>query len=108
MTGAGRLLALALLAATLPGCAAARRPMLHRVTIEQLQYRPAVVSAALGDTVEWLNRDIVPHTATALDRRWDTGDIQPGARGRVVIRERGAQAYGCQYHPEMKGRVDAS
>jgi plastocyanin len=103
---AGWLLVILGLAVGVAGCAAQRRPVLRHVTIQAFRYRPADLQAEVGDTVEWRNRDIVPHTATARNRRWDAGDIQPGAVGRVVLRERGAQPYGCLYHREMQARLE--
>jgi len=40
----------------------------HRVTIQGLRFTPADVVAAPGDTVVWVNRDLVPHTVTAKDK----------------------------------------
>ena len=35
------------------------------VTIKQLVFSPALISVKQGDTIEWVNKDFVAHTATA-------------------------------------------
>jgi len=47
----------------------------------------ALVLAAVGDTLVWSNRDVVPHTATADGGGWNTGSIPAGGERRVVVRE---------------------
>ncbi len=39
-----------------------------QVTIDKVAYGPADISAHVGDTIEWSNKDIVAHTATARDK----------------------------------------
>lgn len=34
------------------------------VVIDKLVFSPAVVNAKVGDTIEWVNNDILAHTAT--------------------------------------------
>lgn len=99
----------ALVAATLAaGCAdAAPMAQAHSVAIRGFQYAPAVVEVAVGDTVVWINEDVVPHTATAVDRAWDTGSIGGKASGRVVIAREGTHRYVCAFHPSMEAEVVA-
>jgi plastocyanin len=42
-----------------------------RVAIDKLTFAPAQVSAHVGDTIEWVNRDFIAHTATARNQDWD-------------------------------------
>jgi len=61
---------------------------------------------AVGDTVVWINRDIVPHTATGHGRsRWDTGQLTQGQEGRYVARRAGETSYACTLHPTMHGKL---
>src|SRR5689334_5925848 len=75
-----------------------------QVTIDKLAFAPAEVNAKVGDTVEWVNKDALAHTATASNGDWNvvTG---PNQSGRVVLKKVGAVDYFCKYHPNMKGRV---
>ncbi len=78
----------------------------HRVVISSLMFAPAQISVKAGDRVTWLNDDIVPHTATASDHRWDTGIIEPGQQVTLQIPEGDVTAdYYCLYHPLMKGSI---
>jgi plastocyanin len=100
---AGRFLLVAMIAA--PAASCARRPALHRVTMQRVAFEPAALGVAAGDTVEWDNRDLVPHTTTATSGAWDSKVIEPNASWRTVIAARGDQAYACTLHPTMKGRI---
>jgi len=80
------------------------RPQSIPVDIKQFAYVPARVQAHEGDTLVFTNHDIVPHTATARDKAWDTGTIAPGETGRVVVN--GAGEFLCTFHPTMTGRID--
>jgi len=42
-----------------------------QIKMAQVAYAPAQVSAHVGDTIEWVNEDIVAHTATARNGAWD-------------------------------------
>ena len=41
-------------------------PRTHTVKIEGMAFVPATLEVSVGDTVEWINEDLVPHTATAI------------------------------------------
>lgn len=78
----------------------------HTVTIDAVSFRPATITIAPGDTVVWVNRDIVPHTSTAGVRGgFDSGTIAAGASWKRTFTQKGALAYVCQFHPAMKGTV---
>ncbi len=75
-----------------------------QVTIEKLIYTPAAVGAKAGDTIEWVNKDVIAHTATATNGDWDVM-IGPNKTARVMLKKAGAVDYFCKFHPNMKGRV---
>lgn len=75
-----------------------------QITIDKLVFAPADVTAKVGDTVEWVNNDILAHTATATNKDWDVM-IAPKKSGTLVLRKVGAFDYFCKYHPNMKGRI---
>jgi plastocyanin len=81
-------------------------PPTHTVEIRGMEFHPAVLTVAVGDTIVWINRDIVPHTATASGRRdWDTGQLLQGQTGRYIARARGIARYVCTLHPTMHGKL---
>ena len=90
-------------ALALGGCAGERKPVRHNVVIHNFVFEPAKVTVHPGDELLFLNRDAVPHTATAADHSWDTGNIT--ANGSAVVRVNAAGAYRCEYHPTMTGSV---
>jgi plastocyanin len=109
---------LALIAAPgFPSPASAGRPAnsesvkakVFTVVIHEFEFEPATLSVHAGDTVEWKNDDIVPHTATAdSDAQkpvFDSGTIDTGATWRYVVRKKGTYNYGCTLHPNMKGKL---
>jgi len=81
-------------------------PITHTVEIRGMEFHPAVLTAAVGDTIVWINRDIVPHTATGAGKgRWDTGQLGQGAMGRYVPQHAGTARYSCTLHPTMHGKL---
>lgn len=76
-----------------------------RVGMASMRFSPAQIRIKAGDTVEWVNDDEVPHTATARDQGWDSGMMQKGQTWRRTFDAPGRYPYFCQVHPFMKGVV---
>lgn len=74
-----------------------------QVTIEKLVFSPAEISAAIGDVIEWDNKDVMAHTATAK------GDfdvvIAPKKTATLTVTKAGTFDYTCRFHPNMKARL---
>jgi plastocyanin len=71
-------------------------------------YNPDPASVTSGSTVTWNNIDNSPHTATADDGSFDTGIINGGSSGTVLIKASiGTRtiSYHCTVHPEMRGTL---
>ena len=77
----------------------------HVVEIQGFKFVPASLTIRQGDTVEWINRDIVPHTATKKGKAWDTGKLKKGRSAEVAYSSLGTQSYLCVYHPKMRGEI---
>ena len=75
-----------------------------QVKIEKIAFAPTEVAAHVGDTIEWVNADIVAHTATARNKDWDVM-IAPNATKRVVVKAAGTVEYYCKFHPNMIGHI---
>ena len=82
----------------------ARKPVTHTVTIDGAQFSPAEIEVKAGDTVVWVNRDILAHTATSASGGFDSKVIEPGKSWKFVARKKGEFAYTCTFHP-MNGRL---
>jgi plastocyanin len=73
-----------------------------------LHYRPDLAIVTPNSQVTWNNKDVAPHTATALDGSFDTGRIQPGALGSATVPSQGAIPYRCTIHPWMTAILQVS
>jgi plastocyanin len=112
--------ALALAAACLAAAAQAAAPPLatksaaapaasvtrHTVTMENFQFNPPSITVKPGDTVEWVNKDILAHTATATDRAFDSKSIDAGASWSWTAGKPGSYGYYCTFHPNMTAVVE--
>lgn len=99
------LLAAAMLGAACQGGAEPPEGRRHVVEIRGFEYHPASLEVAAGDTVVWVNHDMVPHTATAADGGWDSGSIAAGESWERVAAAEGGGEYACTFHPGMTGRL---
>ena len=68
-------------------------------------FEPATLRLSPGDTVVWVNRDVVPHTASGPAGGWDSGSIESGASWSRVFTEAGSTSYTCAFHPTMTGKL---
>lgn len=96
----------ALAAAPFPRAAAnAARAARHRVDVRRLTFVPATAVVAPGDTVRWVNQDLVPHTLTAADGSWDSGHLDPNETWELRVTPGMSEQYFCHYHPTMRGQL---
>jgi plastocyanin len=77
----------------------------HTVIIGNFKFSPEVLSVKPGDRIVWVNQDIVPHTATALDKSWDTGAIGSNESKGMVVKKAQTLSYYCFYHPGMTAKL---
>jgi plastocyanin len=79
-------------------------PVTVTVTIDQVAFREKSVTARVGDPIEWVNKDIFDHTATAKNGAFNV-DVPAGKKARVVLKNAGEIDYFCEYHPNMTAKV---
>ena len=75
-----------------------------QIVIDKMVFSPVETTAAVGDTIEWVNNDILAHTATARNGDWDVA-IAARKTGSYVLKKAGSIEYYCRYHPNMTGRI---
>jgi len=99
--------AVAVLTAGIPSQLSAAEPaaMSHTIEIKKFKFHPDKLEVSLGDKIVWINRDIVPHTATANDKSWDSKLIAKDAKWETVVNADMLENYFCRFHPNMKGGV---
>jgi len=99
---------------TLPTTANNTSPATTHVTIlsgaaypNSTGYSPSTITVVIGvnNTVEWVNNDTAPHTVTATDHSFDSGNLNPGDTWTYTFTKPGTYTYACTYHPWMKGTV---
>lgn len=83
-----------------------RPPENHVIVIEKFRFVSDIRPILPGDTVTWINHDIVPHTATAVDESWDTGEIAAGQQKTLQINPGISTGYFCRFHPMMRATLD--
>jgi plastocyanin len=72
-----------------------------QIVMQDLVFAPAEVSAKVGDTIEWVNKDVFAHTATARNGDFDV-NLPPKKTVTSVLNKAGTVEYYCRFHPNMK------
>jgi plastocyanin len=75
-----------------------------QISMENLVISPAGDTAKVGDTIEWINKDIFVHTATARNGDFDV-TLPPKKTVTLVLTKAGTIDYYCRYHPNMKATL---
>ncbi|MDA9527443.1 MULTISPECIES: cupredoxin domain-containing protein [unclassified Bradyrhizobium] len=99
----GRLASIALAVVFLSTVVPARAATI-RITMENLVISPAEISAKVGDTIEWINKDVFAHTATSENGDFDVM-LPPEKSATFILKKPGAVDYYCRYHPNMKATL---
>jgi plastocyanin len=97
---------LALIASTaaslLMSTPAAAAPHTHVIVMDKMKFGAVPANIHRGDTILWVNRDILRHTATAKNKSFDV-DLPPKTQKRMTVRASGAFPFSCRFHPGMRG-----
>jgi plastocyanin len=72
--------------------------------MENMAIAPLEISARVGDTIEWVNKDILVHTATARNGDFDV-TMPPKKTVTLVLKKAGTIDYYCRFHPNMKATL---
>lgn len=78
-------------------------PQNHLVEIKDMKFQPAELKVHQGDTVTWINRDIVAHDVTEENKAWASPPLSADAAWKKVITQSGT--YYCSIHVMMKGSL---
>jgi plastocyanin len=82
----------------------ASKPRLYTIQIKQMQFQPAELTVHAGDTVVFVNQDMVAHDVTEETRKaWASGPMPTGATWRMVATD--DADYYCSIHAVMKGKI---
>jgi plastocyanin len=75
------------------------------VTIQDFVFKPAELTVSPGTTVTWVNKDEAPHTATSIDRKFNSGGMDTDDKYSFVFNDKGDFPYFCALHPQMKATI---
>ncbi len=74
------------------------------IVIKQMQFIPAELTVEKGDTVVWINKDIVDHNITEEGNHlWSSDTLKVAHSWKKAIAD--SSHYFCSIHPSMKGRL---
>jgi|SRR5450432_825397 len=77
----------------------------HKVTMESMRFHPDDLTVAPGDTVVWVNEDLVPHTATSQAAGFDSKEIEAGKSWSYIATKKGDFPYICTLHRKMTAQL---
>ena len=77
----------------------------QKVTIQNFAFQPKDITVKAGTSITWRNMDTAPHTATASDGSFNTGNLTTGQSASVTFTKTGDYAYFCAVHPKMVAMV---
>ena len=75
------------------------------IHIKNFAYVPDTVTIRPGQSVRFVEDDDTPHTVTAGDKSFDSGNLDKGSSWTHVFDQEGTYAYFCTYHTYMRGKV---
>ncbi|HEY0382413.1 MAG TPA: cupredoxin family copper-binding protein [Candidatus Elarobacter sp.] len=75
------------------------------VHIKDFAFVPDTVTIKRGQTVRFIEDDDTPHTVTATDHAFDSGNLGKKDQWSFTFGKDGTYTYICAYHPSMKGTV---
>ena len=79
-------------------------PKSYTVEIKAMQFQPAALSVHKGDTVVFVNHDMLVHNVTEeKTKAWASQSLATGDSYKMVANE--SSDYFCSLHPVMKGKL---
>ena len=80
-------------------------PTAH-VKIDNFAFTPTQLTVAAGTTVEWVNRDDIPHTVVSDDKTtFKSKALDTDDKFSFTFTKPGTYSYFCSVHPKMTGKI---
>ncbi len=79
-------------------------PQVYTIEIKGMRFVPADIQVKKGDTIIWVNKDIVAHNVTDEKSKAWASPIIPVGQSWSMMAEHSSN-YFCSLHPVMKGRI---
>lgn len=78
-------------------------PQKDTIIIKMMAFQPADITVNAGDTIVWINEDIVAHDVSHWpDKSWHSDTLQPHDSFVKIIED--SSTYFCSIHPTMKAQ----
>lgn len=81
----------------------ADHPVTDTVVISQMKFNPDNITVNKGDTIFFINKDIVPHNVVQVDSTWYSPILNNGDSFKKVAEK--SDDYYCSLHLVMKGKI---
>jgi len=76
------------------------------VKIDNFAFTPQELTVAAGTTVEWVNRDDIPHVVVSDDKKtFKSNALDTDEKFSYTFTKPGTYPYFCSIHPKMTGKV---
>ena len=80
------------------------KPAAASVSMKDFEFVAKEIKVKVGTTITWKNDGAQPHSATAVDKSFDTGLFQPGEAKSATFNTAGTFVYYCQLHGTPDGK----
>ena len=77
----------------------------QQVKIDNFTFAPGAVTVPAGTTVQWVNRDDIPHTVVSTDNAFKSKVLDTDQEFSYTFTKPGKFDYFCSIHPKMTGTV---
>lgn len=81
------------------------QPADFTVKIRNFKFEPENLAIAVGKTVQFINVDEEPHTATSTDGTFNSKALDTDQTWNYTATKAGTYPYLCSVHPFMKGTL---
>jgi plastocyanin len=88
-----------------PNLQSSPQPADFTVKIRNFKFEPENLAIAVGKTVQFVNVDEEPHTATATDGTFNSKALDTDQTWNYTVTKVGTYPYLCSVHPFMKGTL---
>ena len=77
-----------------------------QIRIDNFAFSPTELKVAAGTTVEWINRDDIPHTVVSDDKTtFKSKALDTDDKFSYTFTKPGTYSYFCSVHPKMTGKI---
>jgi len=77
----------------------------HAISIQNFAFSPTLITIKKGDSIVWINKDSVAHTATSDTGEFGSLSLSTNENYNRVFNTVGTFKYHCTPHPFMKGTI---